>query len=198
MKKLMTIVALLLVCSMAFSAVVSTKNATLKFSMKTPVYDFGFATSETDAKAGTSTDEIPVNDVSGTVYFFWKVECPDRLKITLSSDGAMICDGADSPVKDYQKIHYSMTVTKSTETGWWPDGSVFAGGTISTRETPISTVSANLKGTNNYFYTQGICNVAYKLLNDDGTDVSNLASLKSSKQGGDYTSTITLTIETIS
>ena len=60
-----------------------------------------------------------------------------------------------------------------------------------------STVSANLKGEVNYYYTQGICVLSFEIVDSSGNRIDDIDSLRTSKEGGSYSSTITLEISSV-
>ena len=60
-----------------------------------------------------------------------------------------------------------------------------------------STVSANLKGSVNYYYTQGICVLNFEIVDSSGNRIADIDSLRTSKEGGSYSSTITLEISSV-
>ncbi|MDD6881056.1 MAG: hypothetical protein PUE18_05725, partial [Firmicutes bacterium] len=129
-----------------------------------------------------------------TLYFFWKAMTPNKMKIELSSNGPLKTVVSPS---DYQKIDYEIGVSETTEPGWWPEGASLSSNTTIKSSKPINVVSATLKGTVNYYYTQGICKLDFKMVDSSGNDIGTIEDLKKSKEGGSYSSTITLTVSNI-
>lgn len=194
MSKRFIVFTFILICLSSLLFAVDSKSATLQLSMTSENYIFGFADSLANAKNGVETSTFTIDGVNKTMYFFWKIMVPSKMKITLSSNGPL--KNTSGTPKDYQKIDYQIDVASSTESGWWPDGASLTGTTVKSSDTSV-VVSANLKGTVNYYYTQGICVLSFKLIDKDGNDIPSIDSLKTSKEGGTYTNTITLTVSSI-
>ena len=173
---------------------VDSKSATLQFSMTAENYVFGFANSLEEAIAGTEKTNFTIDSVDKTMYFFWKVMVPNKMKITLSSNGPL--KNTSTPA-DYQKIDYQIEVASSSEPGWWPTGAALTDNKVIKSSDTAKVVSANLKGDVNYYYTQGICVLSFKMIDSSGKDITSIDSLKTTKEGGTYTSTITLTISSV-
>lgn len=195
MRKIILLVAVFCLSTMLFAGTVKSKSATLKFDMTGESYEFGFAENLDKAQSGTESIEFEINDVTKTIYFFWKAFTPNKMKITLSSNGPLKI--VDNP-KDYQKIDYQITVNPISDTtsSWWPEGaSLSANKTVSS--VTDSTVSANLKGRVNYYYTQGICVLSFEIVDSSGNRIADIDSLRASKEGGSYSSTITLEISSV-
>ena len=195
MSKRFIVFTFILICLSSLLFAVDSKSATLQLSMTSENYIFGFADSLANAKNGTETSTFTIDGVNKTMYFFWKIMVPGKMKITLSSNGPL--KNTSGTPKDYQKIDYQIDVASSTEPGWWPDGASLTGTTTVKSSDTSVVVSANLKGTFNYYYTQGICVLSFKLIDKDGYDIPSIDSLKTSKEGGTYTNTITLTVSSI-
>ena len=186
---------------MLFAGTVKSKSATLKFDMTGENYKFGFAENLDNAKSGTERTEFVINDdetktdVTKTIYFFWKAFTPNRMKITLSSNGPLKIVDNPSP---YQRIDYQITVNPISDTSsWWPEGASLSQNKIVKSLDTNSSVSANLKGTVNYYYTQGICVLNFAIVDSSGNQIANIDSLRTSKEGGSYSSTITLEISSV-
>ena len=185
---------------MLFADTAKSKSATLKFDMTGEKYVFGFAENLDKAKSGTESTEFVINDdetktdVTKTIYFFWKAFTPNRMKITLSSNGPLKIVDNPSP---YQKIDYQITVNPISDTSWWPEGASLSSNTIVESSVTDSSVSANLKGKVNYYYTQGICVLEFKMVDSSGNQITDIDSLRTSKEGGSYSSTITLEISSV-
>ena len=195
MRKIILLVAVFCLSTMLFADTAKSKSATLKFDMTEENYAFGFADDLDKAKSGTESIEFVINDVTKTIYFFWKAFTPNRMKITLSSNGPLKI--VDNP-KDYQKIDYQITVNPISDTSWWPEGaSLSSNNTIVKSLDTASSVSANLKGNVNYYYTQGICVLYFAIVDSLGNQIANIDSLRTSKEGGSYSSTITLEISSV-
>lgn len=197
MKRTVTvlIVLLLSLTTVVFAADVNTKSATLQLSMTSENYIFGFADSLANAKNGVETSTFTIDGVNKTMYFFWKIMVPGKMKITLSSNGPL--KNTSGTPKDYQKIDYQIGVEKTRVEGWWPDGAALTSNTVIKSTDTSAVVSANLKGTVNYYYTQGICILSFKMVDSSGNPISSIESLKTTNEGGVYTSTITLTVESV-
>lgn len=195
MRKIILLVAVYCLSTMLFAGTVKSKSATLKFDMTGESYEFGFAENLDKAQSGTESIEFEINDVTKTIYFFWKAFTPNRMKITLSSNGPLKI--VDNPTV-YQKIDYQITVNPISDTSsWWPKGaSLSANKTVKSSVTG-STVSANLKGDVNYYYTQGICVLSFEIVDSSGNRIADIDSLRTSKEGGSYSSTITLEISSV-
>ena len=181
---------------MLFADTAKSKSATLKFDMTEENYAFGFADDLDKAKTGTESTVFEISNVTKTIYFFWKAFTPNKMKITLSSNGPL--KKVDNP-SPYQKIDYQITVVPiSDDTSWWPVGaSLSSNNTIVKSTDTNSSVSANLKGTVNYYYTQGICVLNFAIVDSSGNQIANIDSLRTSKEGGSYSSTITLEISSV-
>lgn len=192
-KKIILFLTMILCLSMVVFAVDS-KSATLQFSMTAENYVFGFANSLEEAIAGTEETNFTIDSVYKTMYFFWKVMVPNKMKITLSSNGPL--KNTSTPA-DYQKIDYQIEVASSSEPGWWPTGAALTDNKVIKSSDTAKVVSANLKGDDNYYYTQGICVLSFKMIDSSGKDITSIDSLKTTKEGGTYTSTITLTISSV-
>ena len=196
MRKIILLIAVFCLSTMLFADTAKSKSATLKFDMTEENYAFGFADNLDKAKTGTESTEFVINDVTKTIYFFWKAFTPNKMKITLSSNGPL--KKVDNP-SPYQKIDYQITVEPiSDDTSWWPVGaSLSSNNTIVKSTDTNSSVSANLKGTVNYYYTQGICVLDFAIVDSSGNQIANIDSLRTSKEGGSYSSTITLEISSV-
>lgn len=200
MRKIILLVAVFCLSTMLFADTAKSKSATLKFDMTGEKYVFGFAENLDKAKSGTESTEFVINDdetktdVTKTIYFFWKAFTPNRMKITLSSNGPLKI--VDNP-EDYQKIDYQITVNPISDTSWWPEGASLSSNKIVKSSVTNSTVSANLKGSVNYYYTQGICVLNFEIVDSSGNRIADIDSLRTSKEGGSYSSTITLEISSV-
>ena len=195
MRKIILLIAVFCLSTMLFADTTKSKSATLKFDMTEENYAFGFADNLDKAKTGTESTEFVINDVTKTIYFFWKAFTPNKMKITLSSNGPL--KKVDNP-SPYQKIDYQITVNPISDTSWWPEGaSLSSNNTIVKSLDTASSVSANLKGTVNYYYTQGICVLDFAIVDSSGNQIANIDSLRTSKEGGSYSSTITLEISSV-
>ena len=195
MRKIILLVAVFCLSTMLFADTAKSKSATLKFDMTEENYAFGFADDLDKAKSGTESIEFVINDVTKTIYFFWKAFTPNKMKITLSSNGPL--KKVENP-EGYQKIDYQITVNPISDTSWWPEGaSLSSNNTIVKSLDTASSVSANLKGTVNYYYTQGICVLNFAIVDSSGNQIANIDSLRTSKEGGSYSSTITLEISSV-
>ena len=195
MSKRFIVFTFILICLSSLLFAVDSKSATLQLSMTSESYVFGFADSPSDAKNGVETSTFAINGVNKTLYFFWKIMVPNRMKITLTSNGPL--KNTTGTPADYQKIEYQIDVSKSSETGWWPEGASLTANTTVKSSDTVTGVSANLKGTVNYYYTQGICVLNFKMVDKSGNDITSIDSLKTTNEGGTYSSTITLTIENV-
>lgn len=196
MRKIILLVAVFCLSTMLFADTAKSKSATLKFDMTEENYAFGFADDLDKAKTGTESTVFEISNVTKTIYFFWKAFTPNKMKITLSSNGPL--KKVDNP-SPYQKIDYQITVEPiSDDTSWWPVGaSLSSNNTIVKSTDTNSSVSANLKGTVNYYYTQGICVLDFAIVDSSGNQIANIDSLRTSKEGGSYSSTITLEISSV-
>lgn len=196
MRKIILLVAVFCLSTMLFADTAKSKSATLKFDMTEENYAFGFADDLDKAKTGTESTVFEISNVTKTFYFFWKAFTPNKMKITLSSNGPL--KKVDNP-SPYQKIDYQITVEPiSDDTSWWPVGaSLSSNNTIVKSTDTNSSVSANLKGTVNYYYTQGICVLNFAIVDSSGNQIANIDSLRTSKEGGSYSSTITLEISSV-
>ena len=196
MRKIILLVAVFCLSTMLFADTAKSKSATLKFDMIEENYAFGFADDLDKAKTGTESTVFEISNVTKTIYFFWKAFTPNKMKITLSSNGPL--KKVDNP-SPYQKIDYQITVEPiSDDTSWWPVGaSLSSNNTIVKSTDTNSSVSANLKGTVNYYYTQGICVLNFAIVDSSGNQIANIDSLRTSKEGGSYSSTITLEISSV-
>ena len=194
MRKIILLIAVFCLSTMLFADTAKSKSATLKFDMTEENYAFGFADNLDKAKTGTESTEFVINDVTKTIYFFWKAFTPNKMKITLSSNGPL--KKVDNP-SPYQKIDYQITVNPISDTSWWPEGASLSQNTIVKSTDTNSSVSANLKGTVNYYYTQGICVLDFAIVDSSGNQIANIDSLRTSKEGGSYSSTITLEISSV-
>ena len=195
MRKIILLVAVFCLSTMLFADTAKSKSATLKFDMTEENYAFGFADNLDKAKTGTESTEFVINDVTKTIYFFWKAFTPNKMKITLSSNGPL--KKVENP-EGYQKIDYQITVNPISDTSWWPEGaSLSSNNTIVKSLDTASSVSANLKGNVNYYYTQGICVLYFAIVDSSGNQIANIDSLRTSKEGGSYSSTITLEISSV-
>ena len=195
MRKIILLIAVFCLSTMLFADTAKSKSATLKFDMTEENYAFGFADDLDKAKSGTESIEFVINDVTKTIYFFWKAFTPNKMKITLSSNGPL--KKVDNP-SPYQKIDYQITVNPISDTSWWPEGaSLSSNNTIVKSLDTASSVSANLKGNVNYYYTQGICVLYFAIVDSLGNQIANIDSLRTSKEGGSYSSTITLEISSV-
>ena len=119
MRKIILLIAVFCLSTMLFADTAKSKSATLKFDMTEENYAFGFADNLDKAKTGTESTEFVINDVTKTIYFFWKAFTPNKMKITLSSNGPL--KKVDNP-SPYQKIDYQITVNPISDTSWWPEG----------------------------------------------------------------------------
>ena len=196
MRKIILLIAVFCLSTMLFADTAKSKSATLKFDMTEENYAFGFADDLDKAKTGTESTVFEISNVTKTIYFFWKAFTPNKMKITLSSNGPL--KKVDNP-SPYQKIDYQITVEPiSDDTSWWPVGaSLSSNNTIVKSTDTNSSVSANLKGTVNYYYTQGICVLNFAIVDSSGNQIANIDSLRTSKEGGSYSSTITLEISSV-
>ena len=195
MRKIILLVAVFCLSTMLFAGTVKSKSATLKFDMTGESYEFGFAENLDDAQSGTESTVFEISNVTKTIYFFWKAFTPNRMKIVLSSNGPLKI--VDNP-KDYQKIDYQITVNPISDTSsWWPEDASLSSNKIVKSSVTNSTVSANLKGRVNYYYTQGICVLSFEIVDSSGNRIADIDSLRTSKEGGSYSSTITLEISSV-
>ena len=195
MRKIILLVAVFCLSTMLFADTAKSKSATLKFDMTEENYAFGFADDLDKAKTGTESTVFEISDVTKTIYFFWKAFTPNKMKITLSSNGPL--KKVDNP-SPYQKIDYQITVEPiSDDSSWWPEGASLSQNKIVKSLDTNSSVSANLKGTVNYYYTQGICVLDFAIVDSSGNQIANIDSLRTSKEGGSYSSTITLEISSV-
>lgn len=195
MRKIILLVAVFCLSTMLFAGTVKSKSATLKFDMTGESYEFGFAENLDKAQSGTESTEFEISNVTKTIYFFWKAFTPNKMKITLSSNGPLKIVDNPSP---YQRIDYQITVNPISDTSWWPEGaSLSSNNTIVKSTDTNSTVSANLKGRVNYYYTQGICVLSFEIVDSSGNRIADIDSLRASKEGGSYSSTITLEISSV-
>ena len=194
MRKIILLVAVFCLSTMLFAGTVKSKSATLKFDMTGESYEFGFAENLDDAQSGTESTVFEISNVTKTIYFFWKAFTPNRMKITLSSNGPLKIVDNPSP---YQKIDYQITVNPISDTSWWPEGASLSSNTIVNSSVTDSSVSANLKGKVNYYYTQGICVLEFKMVDSSGNQITDINSLRTSNEGGSYSSTITLEISSV-
>ena len=194
MRKIILLVAVFCLSTMLFAGTVKSKSATLKFDMTGESYEFGFAENLDNVESGTESTEFEINAVTKTIYFFWKAFTPNRMKITLSSNGPLKI--VDNPTV-YQKIDYQITVNPISDTSWWPEGASLSSNKIVKSSVTNSTVSANLKGRVNYYYTQGICVLSFEIVDSSGNRIADIDSLRTSKEGGSYSSTITLEISSV-
>ena len=195
MRKIILLAAVFCLSTMLFADTAKSKSATLKFDMTKEEYEFGFAENLDDAQSGTESTVFEISNVTKTIYFFWKAFTPNKMKITLSSNGPL--KKVDNP-SPYQKIDYQITVNPISDTSWWPEGaSLSSNNTIVKSLDTNSSVSANLKGTVNYYYTQGICVLDFAIVDSSGNQIANIDSLRTSKEGGSYSSTITLEISSV-
>ena len=194
MRKIILLVAVFCLSTMLFAGTVKSKSATLKFDMTGESYEFGFAENLDKAQSGTESIEFEINDVTKTIYFFWKAFTPNKMKITLSSNGPL--KKVDNP-SPYQRIDYQITVNPISDTSWWPKGADLSANKTVKSSVTDSTVSANLKGEVNYYYTQGICVLSFEIVDSSGNQIANIDSLRTSKEGGSYSSTITLEISSV-
>ena len=127
MSKRFIVFTFILICLSSLLFAVDSKSATLQLSMTSENYIFGFADSLANAKNGVETSTFTIDGVNKTMYFFWKIMVPGKMKITLSSNGPL--KNTSGTPKDYQKIDYQIDVACSTEPGWWPDGASLTGTT---------------------------------------------------------------------
>ena len=195
MRKIILLVAVFCLSTMLFAGTVKSKSATLNFDMTGENYEFGFAENLDKAKSGTESIEFVINDVTKTIYFFWKAFTPNKMKITLSSNGPL--KKVDNP-SPYQRIDYQITVNPISDTSWWPEGAYLSSNnTIVKSLDTASSVSANLKGNVNYYYTKGICVLNFAIVDSSGNQIADIDSLRTSKEGGSYSSTITLEISSV-
>ena len=195
MRKIILLVAVFCLSTMLFAGTVKSKSATLKFDMTGESYEFGFAENLDDAQSGTESTVFEISNVTKTIYFFWKAFTPNRMKITLSSNGPLKIVDNPSP---YQRIDYQITVNPISDTSsWWPEGASLSQNKIVKSLDTNSSVSANLKGAVNYYYTQGICVLYFAIVDSSGNQIANIDSLRTSKEGGSYSSTITLEISSV-
>ena len=194
MRKIILLVAVFCLSTMLFADTAKSKSATLKFDMTEENYAFGFADDLDKAKTGTESTVFEISNVTKTIYFFWKAFTPNKMKITLSSNGPLKIVDNPSP---YQRIDYQITVNPISDTSWWPEGASLSQNTIVKSTVTNSSVSANLKGTVNYYYTQGICVLDFAIVDSSGNQIANIDSLRTSKEGGSYSSTITLEISSV-
>ena len=195
MRKIILLVAVFCLSTMLFADTAKSKSATLKFDMTEENYAFGFADDLDKAKTGTESTVFEISNVTKTIYFFWKAFTPNKMKITLSSNGPL--KKVENP-EGYQKIDYQITVNPISDTSsWWPEGASLSQNKIVKSLDTNSSVSANLKGTVNYYYTQGICVLYFAIVDSSGNQITDIDSLRTSKEGGSYSSTITLEISSV-
>ena len=143
MRKIILLVAVFCLSTMLFADTAKAKSATLKFDMTEENYAFGFAENLDKAKAGTESTVFEISNVTKTIYFFWKAFTPNRMKITLSSNGPL--KKVENP-EGYQKIDYQITVNPISDTSsWWPEGASLSQNKIVKSLDTNSSVSANLK-----------------------------------------------------
>ena len=195
MRKIILLVAVFCLSTMLFADTAKSKSATLKFDMTEEKYEFGFLDDLGKAETGPESTEFEIKDVTKTFYFFWKAFTPNKMKITLSSNGPL--KKVENP-EGYQKIDYQITVNPISDTSWWPEGAYLSSNnTIVKSLDTASSVSANLKGNVNYYYTKGICVLNFAIVDSSGNQIANIDSLRTSKEGGSYSSTITLEISSV-
>ena len=196
MKRTICIILMILVLFSVFADEITLPSveATLRYDLLTTSYLFGFAETESEAKAKTdayakqtyslfmSGSGMDISGGSGTLYFYWKVLTGETLKITLESNGPLkhTSVGTGTPTTE-QKIDY--TVTGNTTSVWNGGG---LGGKIDTSSVTDTTISALLKSNSHTaIYTEGIGKLSVTTTSDVKT-----------KQYGSYESTLVLTIST--
>ena len=194
MRKIILLVAVFCLSTMLFAGTVKSKSATLKLDMTGESYEFGFAENLDDAQSGTESTVFEISNVTKTIYFFWKAFTPNKMKIVLSSNGPL--KKVENP-SVYQKIDYQITVNPISDTSWWPEGASLSSNKIVKSSVTNSTVSANLKGRVNYYYTQGICVLNFEIVDSSGNRIADINSLRTTNEGGSYSSTITLEISSV-
>ena len=108
MSKRFIVFTFILICLSSLLFAVDSKSATLQLSMTSENYIFGFADSLANAKNGVETSTFTIDGVNKTMYFFWKIMVPGKMKITLSSNGPL--KNTSGTPKDYQKIDYQINI----------------------------------------------------------------------------------------
>ena len=174
MKKVILFIAgIFISLSMLFALYTSTVvNVSLNVRMDSVA--IGFVNSEVDAKNATDSTsgtnhEIKLSlngtefDYNGelTFWFYWKIMTKEtNLKVSLSTNGPLILEGKNiSNAEDYQKIDYTVSVTKSNVIKWMGQDEDI-NGTITGSNYASDTIDIMIKdSTNPQIYTQGVCEV---------------------------------------
>ena len=196
MKKCLCLILLINIIFCVNAVSLEPVSATLHYVLEENAYYFGFAANESAAIAKTdayttttytlvkNSTGLALSSGSVSLCFYWKVLTGETLQIALSASGPLTKSGASSPT-EVQKIHYTVSGTKSTKEGWWNGGPLV--GSIDT-STSSNSISALLKASGyTAIYTQGICNLAV----ETSEDVKG-------NEYGTYESTLTLTITNFS
>ena len=178
MKKVIVFIAgIFISLSMLFALDTSTVgNVSLNVRMESVA--IGFVNSEVDAKNATDstsgTDHVVSLTPNGTEFdyngeltfwFYWKIMTKEtNLKVSLSTNGPLILEGKNiSNAEDYQKIDYTVSVTKSNVIKWMGQDEDITE-TITGSNYASDTIDIKIKdGTNPQIYTQGVCEVNLKL-----------------------------------
>ena len=174
MKKVIVFIACIFISlSMLFALDTSTVgNVSLNVGMESVA--IGFVNSEVDAKNATDstsgTDHVVSLTPNGTEFdyngeltfwFYWKIMTKEtNLKVSLSTNGPLILEGKNiSNAEDYQKIDYTVSVTKSNVIKWMGQDEDITE-TITGSNYASDTIDIMIKdSTNPQIYTQGVCEV---------------------------------------
>lgn len=174
MKKVIVFIAgIFISLSMLFALDTSTVgNVSLNVRMESVA--IGFVNSEVDAKNATDstsgTDHVVSLTPNGTEFdyngeltfwFYWKIMTKEtNLKVSLSTNGPLILEGKNiSNAEDYQKIDYTVSVTKSNVIKWMGQDEDITE-TITGSNYASDTIDIMIKdSTNPQIYTQGVCEV---------------------------------------
>ena len=178
MKKVIVFIAgIFISLSMLFALDTSTVgNVSLNVRMESVA--IGFVNSEVDAKNATDstsgTDHVVSLTPNGTEFdyngeltfwFYWKIMTKEtNLKVSLSTNGPLILEGKNiSNAEDYQKIDYTVSVTKSNVIKWMGQDEDITE-TITGSNYASDTIDIKIKdSTNPQIYTQGVCKVNLNL-----------------------------------
>ena len=174
MKKVIVFIAgIFISLSMLFALDTSTVgNVSLNVRMESVA--IGFVNSEVDAKNATDstsgTDHVVSLTPNGTEFdyngeltfwFYWKIMTKEtNLKVSLSTNGPLILEGKNiSNAENYQKIDYTVSVTKSNVIKWMGQDEDITE-TITGSNYASDTIDIMIKdSTNPQIYTQGVCEV---------------------------------------
>ena len=174
MKKVIVFIAgIFISLSVLFALDTSTVgNVSLNVGMESVA--IGFVNSEVDAKNATDstsgTDHVVSLTPNGTEFdyngeltfwFYWKIMTKEtNLKVSLSTNGPLILEGKNiSNAEDYQKIDYTVSVTKSNVIKWMGQDEDITE-TITGSNYASDTIDIMIKdSTNPQIYTQGVCEV---------------------------------------